>query len=224
MKRNAFPAVAAALAALTALFSGCSLFSHGAENSSSAVPAASFSSVEPSSSGSQSSSQVSSAAENPASGHVVTPAEPSESQSGPVLTITTDNEKFNQKFAANPIDKAYIRESNAAVSTVDMVNVSQKYAEIWKKEISHAYGELTKKLSADSSGKAAKLKAEQKKWQDGEQTALKKISSDALSGGGSMAEVNAASQTMDFYRSRAAQLYRELYDYESNYSYAYSAK
>jgi uncharacterized protein YecT (DUF1311 family) len=213
MKRTA---LFVAVAAVAVLFSGCSLFSH--KTDSSAVPAASFPSAS-----SENHSQTGSS-ENPISSHIVTPAASAQSQPGRVLSIETDSQKFNRKFAGNPIDKAYIRDSDKAVSTVDMVNVSQKYAKVWKKEISHAYGELTKKMIADSSGKPVKLKAEQQKWEKGKDAALKKISSDALSGGGSMAEVDEASKTMDFYRSRAAQLYRELYDYASNYSYAYSSK
>ncbi|MVB10900.1 hypothetical protein CAFE_16010 [Caprobacter fermentans] len=214
MKKN-FPAtIFAAALALTLLLPGCSLIHQS--------PAASSES-----SSSQSlSSQPASSQDDPSSdGSSSDPGEPpADSEPGRVLTITTDNEKFNQKFSENPVDKAYIKESDQAVSTVDMVNVSQKYAGLWQKEIDHAWSELSQKMSSDSSGKPAELKAEQEKWQNEKDTKLKKIVSDALSGGGSMAEVNAASQEMDFYRSRAAQLYRELYDYEKNYSYAYSAK
>lgn len=214
MKKN-FPAtILAAALALTLLLPGCSLIRQS--------PAASSES-----SSSQSlSSQPASSQDDPSSdGGSSDPGEPpADSEPGRVLAITTDNEKFNQKFSENPVDKAYIKESDQAVSTVDMVNVSQKFAGLWQKEIDHAWSELSQKMSADSSGKPAELKAEQKKWENEKDAKLKKIVSDALSGGGSMAEVNAASQEMDFYRSRAAQLYRELYDYEKNYSYAYSAK
>ncbi|WP_411676399.1 lysozyme inhibitor LprI family protein [Caproicibacter sp.] len=214
MKRN-FPAtILAAALALTLLLPGCSLTHQS--------PAASSES-----SSSQSlSSQPASSQDDPSSdGGSSDPGEPpADSEPGRVLTITTDNEKFNQKFSENPVDKAYIKESDQAVSTVDMVNVSQKYAGLWQKEIDHAWSELSQEMSSDSSGKPAELKAEQKKWEDEKDAKLKKIVSDALSGGGSMAEVNAASQEMDFYRSRAAQLYRELYDYDKNYSYAYLAK
>lgn len=206
----------AALAALTVLLSGCSLLNRASNSSS--VPAQSSSSA--AESAPPSSSQPASSEEDPASGHAVTPNEPAQSQPGRVLDITTDNAEFNRKFAENPVDKAYIKESDKAVSTIDMVNVSEKYAGLWQKEIDHAWSELTKKISTDSSGKPAKLKAEQKSWEDGKTAGLKKISDEALAAGGSMAQVNEASAVMDFYRSRAAQLYRELYDYDKNYSYA----
>ena len=220
MKRPA--AALAALAALTVLLSGCSLFSHPEGTQSSSEPAGSSSSAAGSSS--QASSQPASSQEDPASGHVVTPGEPADSQPGRVLTITTDNEAFDKKFTDNPIDKAYISESDQAVSTVDMVNVSQKYAGVWQDEVDHAYSLLTEKMATDSSGRPAQYKAEQKSWEDGRAAALKKISSDALAAGGSMAEVDAASAVMDFYRSRAAQVYRELYDYDKDFSFGFQVK
>lgn len=219
MKRSV--STLAALAALTVLLSGCSLFSHLKGTQSSSSPAQSSSSAAEESSSRAPSQPASS---DPASGHVVTPGEPADSQPGRVLTVTTDSEAFDKKFADNPIDKAYISESDQAVSTVDMVNVSQKYAGVWEDEADHAYSLLTKKMSTDSSGKPAQYKAEQDKWESGRAAALKKINSDALAAGGSMAEVDAASAVMDFYRSRAAQIYRELYDYDKDFSFGFQVK
>jgi Protein of unknown function (DUF1311). len=150
-------------------------------------------------------------------------SQPSESQNGPVLTVETDDKAFDKKFADNPIDKVYISEAAKAVSNVDMVNVSEKYSTIWQQEITHAYAELTKQMKTDSSTKPQQLKAEQAQWENGKGAALKKIGDDAQAEGGSMAQVNEASKVMDFYRGRAAQLYRELYSYDKNYSYAYKA-
>lgn len=219
MKRNRPVSVLAAGFALLFLLSACSIGNHAANESSSSQMSSSGVSSQVSS---QSSSEGDPASGDPSNS--AAPQDPDDSQPGRVLDITTDNKKFDQKFSENPIDKAYIKESDEAVSTVDMVNVSQKYAELWQKEIDHAWSELSQKMATDSSKKPAALKAEQQKWEDGKEAALKKIADDAYSAGGSMAEVNAASQKMDFYRSRAAQLYRELYDYEAEYSYAYSAK
>lgn len=147
------------------------------------------------------------------------------SQNGPVLNITTDNEDFNKLFKNNPIDKKYISESADAVSSADMVKLSDKYAGIWQKEVTYAYGELTKYMKLDSSStKPAELKAEQEKWESGKTAALKKIADDAQAEGGSMAQVDASSKVMDFYRSRAAQIYRELYEYNKNFAYNYPSK
>jgi hypothetical protein len=218
MKRHFLLSILAGVLALALLvLPGCS---HHQAKEAAATPASSSSMA----SSTASSQQEASSEENQDSSQTSALSGPSESQPGPVLKITTDSAAFNQKFADNPLDKAYVKESNQAVSTVDMVNVSQKYAGLWQKEIDHAWKELLEKMKTDSSGQPAKLQAEQKKWEAGKSAALKKINSDALAAGGSMAEVNEASQVMDFYRNRAAQLYRELYQYESNYSYAYKAK
>lgn len=142
--------------------------------------------------------------------------EPVESQSGPVLSIETDDKEFNQKFAKNPMDQAYIKASNNAISSVEMVNVSNDYAMIWASEVTSAYNKLIKLAKGDD---LTKVKAEQTKWLDGKTEALKKISSDAQAAGGTMAQVNEAGGIMDFYRSRAAQIYKELYAYDKNFSF-----
>ncbi len=151
-------------------------------------------------------------------------SQPAESQNGPVLTVKTDDKEFDKKFAENPIDKAYVKESATAISNVDMVNVSEKYSGIWQKEIDGAYKALTKAMSTDSSQKPKQLKAEQEKWESGKTAALQKISAEAQAAGGTMAQVDAASKTMNYYRDRAAKLYRQLYSYDKNYIYAYQAK
>lgn len=207
----------AVAAALAVLFSGCSLFRGPAASSAPASSSSAAQSGPPASS-----SRAASSPANPSSG-AVSPGGPSESQPGRVLTVTTDSRDFNEKFRDNPVDKAYIAESDKAVSTADMVRVSEKYAELWEKEIAHAMDGLEERAGTDSGGKFAKLKEEQKSWEDGRAAALKKISDDATAAGGSMARVNEAGGVMDFYRGRAARLYRALYDYDKNYSYAFSA-
>ena len=219
MKKHDF--LPAALIALVVLFSGCSLFRRTASPASASAQPSSSSSE---SGGAPASTPPASSSEDPASGHAVTPNEPAQSQPGRVLEITTDSGEFNEKFAGNPIDKAYIEESDKAVSTIEMVKVSEKYAGLWQKEIIHAWEKLEQQMDMDSSGKPAKLEAEQKNWEDGRAAALKKISEEALAAGGSMAQVNEAGAVMDFYRGRAAQLYRELYEYDKSFSYAFSAK
>jgi hypothetical protein len=217
MKPFRISQVLACACAASLLLGGCALFRGADQSSSSAVPAASFGSSAVSQEAAGSSSQAQSALSSAASAPAM--SEPASSEPGPVITIQTDNEAFNAKFKENPIDKAYIAASNKAVSTVEMVNVSNQYSQLWEAEVKHAYSELTKAAADDS-----KFKDEQQKWESGKDAALKKIGKDAAAAGGSMAQVNEASQRMDYYRSRAAQLYRELYDYNKNFDYAYSAK
>lgn len=217
MKPFQISRILACACAAALLLGGCALFRSEDKSSSSAVPAASFGSSAVSQESAGSSSEAESALSSAASSQAM--SEPASSEPGPVITIQTDSEAFNAKFKDNPIDKAYIAASNKSVSTVDMVNVSNQYSQLWEAEVKHAYSELTKAAGADS-----KFKDEQQKWESGKDAALKKIGKDAAAAGGSMAQVNEASQIMDYYRSRAAQLYRELYDYNKNFDYAYSSK
>lgn len=221
MKKRQFLSVAAAFLAVSFLFAGCTLFQN-TKPSNVSSQTDSLSSVQSSSSVPQETS--SKPGESSSSKPSSTVSQTEDSQPGPVLTIQTDDKEFNEKFKQNPIDKKYIEESNNAISNVDMVNISNNYAEIWQDEITHAYSELKEKMAVDSSDKPKKYQAEQENWEKNKTAALKKISDAALSEGGSMAQVNEASQIMDFYRSRAAQLYHELYGYDQKYTYAYSSK
>ena len=182
---------------------------------SSAVPASSFATESIPAASSDAPSEPPASSSSTAS---VSPNEPTESQPGQVIDITTDNKEFDALFKKNPIDKKYIQESNSALSSVAMVKLSNKYAGIWEKEISSAYKKLCKLAKG---GELTKIKDGQTAWENGKADALKKISDNAQAAGGSMAQVNEASAVMDFYRSRAAQLYRALYAYDQNFSYAY---
>lgn len=146
-------------------------------------------------------------------------SQPAESSPGQVLPVETENKDFDTKFRDNPIDKAYIKDNNNAISNRDMVEVSDKYAEIWKKEVSSAYEKLLEKVTAERRGT---LKAEQKAWSDGTEAALREIEDEAAAVGGTMAQVDASSRVMDYYRSRAAKLYEELYQVEPGYSYDFA--
>ena len=123
---------------------------------------------------------------------------------------------FDEKFADNPIDQAYIQDNNQAISNKDMVEVSQKYAEIWREEVAYAYETLLEKVSDD---RKATLESEQQAWSDGTEAALEEFRADAQAVGGTMAQVDEASRVMDYYRSRAVELYEELYAIDPNYTY-----
>jgi len=197
---------------------GCSFSKNGAASSSPASSQSSQSAVS-----SQVDATSSAQSETPVSSTAVSVDgnQPAESQPGQVIVIQTDDKAFNAKFAANPIDKAYIKATNQAFSNVDMVNVSNQYSIVWQKEITHAYAELTKYMKLDSSKNPEKLTAEQNAWVKGQAASLKKISDEQQAAGGSMAQVNVASKTMDFYRSRAAQIYKELYAYDKSFTYVF---
>lgn len=212
MKKQSFLAFVLAVCVVISVLAGCT-------NKQSEEPVPESSSL-PSSSSPISSDGGGEAPETPSSGEpapAVPPAsQPEESSPGQVLPVETDDKDFNAKFKENPIDQAYIQDNNNAISNRDMVEVSDKYAEIWKKEVSSAYEKLLEKVSSD---RRESLKAEQKAWNDGTEAALAEIEEEAAAVGGTMAQVDASSRVMDYYRSRAAKLYEELYSLDPNYTY-----
>ena len=143
------------------------------------------------------------------------------SQGGIVKTAGTDSKEFNEKFSKNPLDQAYKAEIQKALTTADMEKVADKYAGLWEKEIIHAYAALKKDLPSDSA-KWKQIEADQKAWESGKDAALKKIGDDAMAQVGTYARVQASSDGMEYYRSRAVQLYRQLYDCDKNYTYAFA--
>lgn len=139
-----------------------------------------------------------------------------------VNPVSTDSEAFNIKFKSNPIDAKYAAEMDDAASTTDIVKVSDKYTDVWSKEIDHAYAELKKALASDT-GKWSGVESGQKAWEAGKDAEIQKINAQAQADGGSMARITSASETMEYYRSRAAELYRILYGAEPDFTYAFSA-
>lgn len=156
----------------------------------------------------------------PVPGNPVEPApEPPESSPGQVLPVETENPNFDEKFQDNPIDKAYIQDNNQAISNKDMVEVSEKYAGIWREEVAAAYDALLEKVTDE---RKETLKKEQQAWSDGTEAALQEFHDDAQAVGGSMAQVDEASRVMDYYRGRAATLYEELYALDPNFTYHFA--
>lgn len=135
-----------------------------------------------------------------------------------VIPIETDNPEFDAKFRENPIDAAYVKESAEAVSTLDMVAVCEKYAALWEKEIEAG---MEKLLSLATDDREVYQK-EQEDWETGKDAALKSLTEQA--GEGSLAQVEAAGNRMDFFRSRANAVLRELYSYDPEFGYAYGSE
>jgi PBP1b-binding outer membrane lipoprotein LpoB len=140
---------------------------------------------------------------------------------GPVNTISTDSEAFNKKFKNNPIDERYASEMSTLITTTDIVELTGKFTSLWNKEITHAMEELKAKLETTDAEKWSKIQADQKKWEDGKAAAIEEIGK-SVQTGGSVARVTTATKVMEYYRARAAALYRILYDYEPDFTYAYT--
>lgn len=133
-----------------------------------------------------------------------------------VIPIETDSPEFDKLFAENPIDASYVKEMADAVSTLDMVAVCRKYAELWEAEID---GGMEKLLSLATDDREVYRK-EQEDWETGRDANLAAIDEQAGTGG-SLSQLNAASERMDFFRTRANQILRELYSYDPSFTYVY---
>lgn len=128
-----------------------------------------------------------------------------------------ESEEFNAKFAENPLDRQYQAESQEAVSNLEIAQVAEKYAGLWEEETEAAYTALM-----EASGEDAGWKAEQEAWLSSRQSELEKLSQQAAEIGGSLAQAEEATLRMEFFRQRARQLYRELYEYQPEFSFAWS--
>ena len=127
---------------------------------------------------------------------------------------------FEEVFAQNPIDAAYQEEEVNALTNQEMLQLSQKYADVWETEVEWAYQALVDAASGEAK---SQYEEEQVRWPSERQSKLEEIASAAGTGGGSLAGLTQATQTMEFYRERAKELYEQLYQYQPDYSYAYSS-
>ena len=211
MKRKKIATALVAFVLLTSSLTACNLFGKGGGGSS--APSSSQSTIV--SSEPASSTQSSELARSTVS-DVSSTASSSPETDQQVFPIVTDSKAFDALFKQNPIDTAYISDSGNAYTNVAMVQVAEKYSKLWQSEIDSAYIKL---LSLANTSDKNSLKSEQEKWVNATPAALDKINKDAQAAGGSLAQVNASSRVMDYYRTRAAHIYRELYTYDKNYSY-----
>lgn len=127
---------------------------------------------------------------------------------------------FESYFAKNPIDPAYQETFDSAVSTIAMVEAANQFADVWKQEIKGCYEKL---LTLAPGEKQAQIEQQQEKWQAESQGRIDEIVENAQKDNGTLGRVQSAVDVMNFYRSRAKELYGLLYEYDQNFSYVYLA-
>lgn len=146
----------------------------------------------------------------------------SEPQSTVVVSSETPSQDgpsdFDSVFDQNPIDLDHQEARNNAMSTMDMLEVEGRYAEVWRKEIESAYQKLLDAAPAEDQGA---IEREQEAWSTGLSAELDKIAGQAQNNAGTMASVQAAVSTQELYRNRAKELYRSLYRYNPDFEYLY---
>ena len=245
-QRRAFPPAAASVLALAAAFALClspaGCGNGGGNASSFPEEAGSYSSAQSSSlpesslsSAASSASSVSSAfsasSDSPASSSLSGPSdgfaqEPEngspEGELSGVSGADSSGEEgpdsaFEEKFAGNPIDAAYREASMEAVSNEDMADLAETYAGYWEAEISEGYERLLA-----LSGNDGEIESGQEQWLSGRDQAMRDISAQAAAAGGSMASVEEATLRMEYYRSRAKEIYSMLYEYDPDFVFQFS--
>lgn len=75
--------------------------------------------------------------------------------------IGTGTSAFTEKIDENPLDTAYEKERQNAVTTQDFCAVEEKYAQLWQAELQRSLDDLYGYLTADDKAKLAK---QQENW------------------------------------------------------------
>lgn len=131
---------------------------------------------------------------------------------GPASQASSPETAFDQKWAENPLDAAYEKDSEEADSMQEMISLANTYAVQWQSAVIDAY----KKLFAESGNDPAVEQAQQT-WEDEAAAFLQDLSASAQTG--TSGALSAATQKMEFYRSRAKALYEQLYAYDPDFTY-----
>lgn len=142
---------------------------------------------------------------------------PQEGEGSASSAASGDNEAFEEKFEANPLDAAYREASMEAVSNKDMAELAETYAHYWESEVNSGYERLMA-----LSGNDKDIEAGQEQWRSGYTQAMEEIASNAAALGGSMASVEEATLRMEYYRSRAKEIYGMLYAYDPDFQYQFT--
>ena len=131
-------------------------------------------------------------------------------------TSYQNNTDFDEYFSQNPITAAHNEESGSVYTTNDMLQVEEKFAGIWAKEVDHAYELCQQNLPSDI---FSSVKADHETWLSTQHADLADIRADGQQAGGTLGSVQIATDSAAYYEKEAKKLYQVLY--ENNISYQY---
>ena len=131
-------------------------------------------------------------------------------------TLSQNNTNFDEYFSQNPITAAHNEESGSVYTTNDMLQVEEKFAGIWAKEVDHAYELCQQNLPSDV---LSSVKADHEAWLSTQHADLADIRADGQQAGGTLGSVQIATDSAAYYEKEAKKLYQVLY--ENNISYQY---
>ena len=131
-------------------------------------------------------------------------------------TSSQNNTDFDEYFSQHPITAAHNEESGSVYTTNDMLQVEEKFAGIWAKEVDHAYELCQQNLPSDI---FSSVKADHETWLSTQHADLADIRADGQQAGGTLGSVQIATDSAAYYEKEAKKLYQVLY--ENNISYQY---
>ena len=131
-------------------------------------------------------------------------------------TSSQNNTNFDEYFSQNPITAAHNEASGSVYTTNDMLQVEEKFAGIWAKEVDHAYELCQQNLPSDV---LSSVKADHEAWLSTQHADLADIRADGQQAGGTLGSVQIATDSAAYYEKEAKKLYQVLY--ENNISYQY---
>ncbi len=124
-------------------------------------------------------------------------------------TVFTDDEDFNRLFAENRLNKEYNEEMKLPETVADMRVVTEDFCRRWQSEAENAYDKLYKALE-DMPAEQEKLAQSQEQWRSELEETEQSFIMEA-SGNGTYGMLAADSAMMNYYKSRAAVLYHQIY-------------
>lgn len=208
------------------MLAGCSLFNIGSssdtseDSSQGSSQSSSQSSEESTPAPDSSKEEESSSSESSEESSESTMEDTSSEHSDILPDISADDPDFAIIFSENPLDADYTAELEDATSTGKMINIINKYLELWKTEVDAAYRTLMEKTSGDAK---EDIRTQQETWIDETDDNIQAIQ-DGVEGDGSARQLEITSQIMAYYRARAATLYSQLFQIQPDFTFAYQSE
>ncbi|MGI6264149.1 MAG: hypothetical protein ACOYJY_01630 [Acutalibacteraceae bacterium] len=142
-----------------------------------------------------------------------------ETTAAPETEPTIDEEAFEAYFAENPIDAFMDEDPRKEGNMQEMAGWITDLATLWQEEIPFAYERLLA-LSAD--GEIPGVKEEKERYLSSREGDVEALQKKYVPVGGSMDAVNRAQISLDYYRGKAKEVYRQIYRHDPEYSYHFS--
>lgn len=165
---------------------------------------------------SQPESSVSEQEESPSFDFPYTSDDENIEESTHVQPSYTDNSDFNTLFSQNSLDASY-QQAMADATETSMNNIAAQYIGYWQTEVDNAYNTLLTLTDSPDT-----FSSRQEEWAANAETQKQEIYDNVEGGGGTMAVLSAHTEVMSVYKTRAAELYEEIYVLSGEFKLAFT--